>query len=147
MHDRAARATAGFEVMRRAFALTAALALVAARSAFAGDFDGKHALVCAPGAAAECDTDAVCEKVGREEVDLPDALQVDFKAKLVRSPDGQRSSPIRSVEVEPAVLIVQGSQNGRGWSMVIERASGRLSGTIAEAEGAFVLTGSCTLAP
>jgi hypothetical protein len=45
------------------------------------------------------------------------------------------------------VLIAQGSQNGRGWSMTIDRASGRMTGTIAEADGAFVLFGSCENAP
>jgi hypothetical protein len=37
----------------------------------------------------------------------------------------------------------QAGGNGRGWSLAIDRASGRMSGTIAETEGAFVVTGAC----
>ena len=80
----------------------------------------------------------------REEIELPAKLKVDFGAKKLVTPDGSRSSPIRSVDVEEAVLIVQGSQNGRGWSLAIDRATGHMSGTIAEAAGSFVVNGSCT---
>lgn len=131
----------------RAVAVASSLVLLlVAGAAFADDFDGKHALVCALSDAAECDLAALCDKVTREEIELPDSFQVDFKAKLLRSTDGQRSSPIRSIEASEVTLIVQGSQNGRGWSMVVERASGRMSGTITEAAGAFMLAGSCTSA-
>ena len=133
--------------MRRLAALAIAAALGMASVALGADFDGKQELVCSAGEAAECDTAALCEKVVAGEIDLPGVIHVDFKKKVVRSADGQRSSPIRSVDVEEAALIVQGSQNGRGWSMVIERASGKLTGTIAEVEGAFVLAGSCANAP
>ena len=133
--------------MRGGAAFAIAVVLGFARVASGADFDGKQELVCSAGDAAECDTSAACDKVAAGEIDLPGAIHVDFKKKVVRSADGQRSSPIRSVEVEEAALIVQGSQNGRGWSMVIERASGKLTGTIAEIAGAFVLSGSCANAP
>ena len=133
--------------MRRESVLAIALLLASARIASGADFDAKHELVCSAGEAAECDTSAVCEKVGAGDIDLPGAFHVDFKKKALRSADGQRSSPIHSVEVGDAALIVQGSQNGRGWSMVVERASGKFTGTIAEVEGAIVLSGSCANAP
>lgn len=133
--------------MRRVAALAILTLLAGARVAAGADFDGKHDLVCSPGDAAECDTSASCDKVAAGEIDLPAAFHVDFKKKLLRSTDGQRSSPIHAVDVSDAALIVQGSQNGRGWSMVIERASGKLTGTIAEIEGSFVLSGSCANAP
>ena len=134
-------------MMRRIPALAFGVSLGIASAAFGADFDGKHELVCSAGEAAECDTSALCEKVAAGDIDLPGELHVDFKKKLVRSADGQRSSPIHAVEASDAALIVQGSQNGRGWSMVIERASGKLTGTIAEVEGAIVLSGSCANAP
>jgi hypothetical protein len=118
-------------------------ALALAPHALGAGFDGKTALECAPAAVAECDLDAACETVPREEVDLPESLKIDFAAKKIVNQDGSRSSPIRSVDVEDGVLIVQGSQNGRGWSLAIDRASGRMSGTIAETAGAFVVSGAC----
>jgi hypothetical protein len=44
-----------------------------------------------------------------------------------------------------AVLVLQGCQNGRGWTMVIDRETGHLSTALADALGAFVLTGACTV--
>ena len=44
------------------------------------------------------------------------------------------------------MLILQGSQYGRGWSMVVARATGQMTVTVAEAAGAFVLAGSCSVA-
>ena len=122
-------------------ALCASFALTAV--APAAGFDGKSALECAPAALSECDTSAVCEIVPHEEVQLPDALKIDFAGKKVFSSDGARSSPIHTVDVEETVLILQGSQNGRGWSIAIDRATGAMSGTIAEVAGAFVVTGTC----
>ena len=80
----------------------------------------------------------------RQAIELPPQLRLSFARKLLSAPESERSSPIHTVEIDPAVLVVQGSQHGRGWSMVIDRASGALSGTIADAEGAFIVTGICT---
>ena len=132
---------------RLTLSLVSSALLIAASAASADDFDGQHALVCSLDEAAECDVDALCTTVSGEEIELPDSITVDFKSSRLRSPDGQRSSPIHSTDVTNAVLIAQGSQNGRGWSMAIDRATGRMTGTIAEPVGAFVLTGSCAKAP
>lgn len=133
--------------MRRAAVLAFASLLGLAFAASAADFDGQRALVCSFDAAAECDTEAQCSTVSSGEIDLPESIAVDFKAHRLRSPDGQRSSPIDATAVSDAVLIAQGNQNGRGWSMVIDRATGRMTGTIAETAGAFVVGGSCANAP
>jgi hypothetical protein len=61
------------------------------------------------------------------------------------SEDGQRSSPIATVEMLDTALVLQGHQNGRGWTLVLERATGHFSASAADAEGAFVLAGSCAL--
>jgi hypothetical protein len=69
---------------------------------------------------------------------------VDFAAKQLVSLDGQRTSPIAALDVLETLLVLQGHQNGRGWTLVLERATGRLSATIVTAEGAFVLAGGCS---
>ena len=45
------------------------------------------------------------------------------------------------------MLIAQGHENGRGWSMAIDRATGHMNGTIVDFEGTFVLTAICSKAP
>ena len=101
-------------------------------------------LSCVLAEAAECDELAECSDVTLEQIELPGAWRIDFAAKQLVSTDGQRTSPIHAVEALDAVVVLQGHQNGRGWTMVLERATGRLSATIATVEGAFILAGGCS---
>jgi hypothetical protein len=131
--------------IRAALVLAAASCLLARGVAAGPAIDGKRDLVCEPKHLAQCDPDALCATIAPEDVELPAQLRVSFRQKKLSAPDSDRTSPIRSVEIDPAVVVVQGSQNGRGWSMVIDRASGALSGTIADAEGAIVVGGTCAV--
>ena len=125
--------------------LFAAAACALAGGAAAGPaIDGKRDLVCEPKHLAQCDVDALCATIAPEDVELPPRMLVSFKHKKLSSPNSDRTSPIHSVQVDTAVVVVQGSQNGRGWSMVVDRASGALSGTIADAEGAIIVAGTCS---
>ena len=125
-------------------ALAALAALVSAGPALAEALDAAQPLVCALAEAAECDGVAQCTDVAVADIDLPAAVRVDFAAKQLVSEDGARTSPIAAVETLDAVVVLQGHQNGRGWTMVIERATGHLSAAVADAEGTFALAGACT---
>jgi len=119
------------------------LALLAA-AAEAQEVDATKPLRCALSEAAECDEMAECSDVTLEQIELPGEWRIDFAAKQLVSIDGQRTSPIDAVDALDAVLVLQGHQGGRGWTMVLERATGRLSATIATVEGAFILAGGCS---
>jgi hypothetical protein len=126
-------------------ALVSTLALLCFGSGARSDGLGAgKPLSCALAEASECDGVAQCRDVAVAELDLPEVVNVDFAAKQLASTDGQRTSPIHAVEALEAVLVLQGHQNGRGWTMAIERATGHLSATITTAEGVFVLAGACT---
>ncbi len=133
--------------MRYMAAIAIGVSLAVAGVASGASFDGTKALICTFEALAECDTDALCQTVQSGEIDLPESIRVDFSGKRLRSEDGQRSSPIHSTDVSDGVLVAQGSQNGRGWSMTIDRSTGHMTGTIAEPAGAMVLFGTCADAP
>jgi hypothetical protein len=113
-------------------------------AARAEGLDATKTLSCALAEAAQCDGVAQCSDVAIEELDLPPLWRVDFAARQLASADGQRTSPIAALETLENVLVLQGHQNGRGWTLVIERATGHLSLSAADAEGAFVLAGACT---
>jgi hypothetical protein len=125
------------------------LAIALLTSAFAAaaqaePLDASKPLDCAVAEAAECDGVAQCSEVAVSELEVPEVVRVDFEARQLASPDGARTSPIAAVETLETSLVLQGHQNGRGWTMVIERATGHLSATIADADGAIVLAGACT---
>jgi len=106
--------------------------------------DGSAALECDLAHASQCDGVAACRGVTLEQIDVPGDFQVDFAAQKLSAAGDERTSPITSVETLETALVLQGHQNGRGWTMVIDRSSGHLSASIADAEGAFVLAGACT---
>jgi hypothetical protein len=130
--------------------LCAALALLgcsfAGGSAGAAGFDGSKDFLCAPTDVAECDAAARCERVSPSEVDLPAFLRVSVGKKRISNIEPpERSTVIENVRSVDGATILQGAENGRAWSMVIDQQTGKLSGSIAEGAGAFVVFGSCTL--
>jgi hypothetical protein len=124
--------------------LAVALLAVAA-GAHAEGSEGAQPLVCDFVKAAECDGVAVCSNVTPEEIDLASIIRIDFAARKITEPGGDLHSPIATIEDLGAVVILQGQENNRGWTLVIDRASGHLSATIADASGAFVLAGACAV--
>jgi hypothetical protein len=127
---------------KRLFLVLGAGALLSA-NASAGSLDASQPLTCDLTKAAQCDGSAKCVPVTFEQIDLPPVIQVDFAESQINTEDGQRRSPIASVETRDAVLLLQGHQDGRGWTLVIERATGALSAALADVEGGLVVTGAC----
>lgn len=128
----------------KAVVLALSAGLILPGAALAQALDASTPMRCALAEAAQCDPMAACTDVTVEQIELPDEVRVDFAAKQLASADGQRSSPIHAVETFDDVLVLQGHQNGRGWTLVVDRASGHLAASLASAEGAFVLAGGCT---
>ena len=125
--------------------LGATVGLGCAAIASAAGFDGSKELLCAPTDLAQCDETARCERVSPSEVDLPPFLRVDFaKKRLTDLADPPRETPIETVRQFEGSTILQGAQNGRAWSLVIDQATGRLTGSVADGEGAFAVFGACT---
>ena len=129
---------------RAAGSLGILLLALSSGAARAEVLDASKPLICSISEAAECDGVAACTDVTPEQMDVPSLWRVDFANKQLVSKDGQRSSPISTLETLDAVLLLQGNQNGRGWTLAIERATGHLSASAADAEGTFALAGSCT---
>jgi hypothetical protein len=130
--------------MKRIALLSLLFALGPGGAIRAEGLDTSKSLQCALAEAAECDEAAECSDVTLEQIELPGVWRIDFAAKQLVSTDGQRTSPIHAVEALDAVVVLQGHQNGRGWTLVLDRATGHLSGAVAGAEGAFILAGGCS---
>jgi hypothetical protein len=122
-------------------ALIGVLGLAAA--AAAAELDAKKPLRCALGPASECDAAADCSDVPVAEIGLPEIVRIDFDARHLASPDDPRTSPISAVETLEKVIVLQGHQDGRGWTIVVDRATGQLAASLADIEGVFVLAGGC----
>jgi hypothetical protein len=123
-------------------------------SAWAADFDGSRALICASTQVTECDAGAACRQVSVESIDAPQFFRIDFKAKtirLARALGDARSTQIDRMETVDGKLVLQGVEDGQkeikdglGWSLAISQDRGGMVLTGSGDETAFVIFGACT---
>ena len=115
--------------------------------AAAGSFDGKTTLICSVSHVLGCVDDEHCLHGRARTFDLPDFMIVDFAKKVVRQvgESGNASvSPIRTQESTGTQLVLQGIENGHGWSMAIHRDHGRMRTVAVGEELSFSIFGACT---
>ena len=127
--------------MTRILHLGAALLLITAGMASAGDFDGSKLLICAPVEAFDCAAGEECTKGRPEDIGAPSFLRIDVAQKVIIGP--KRTSPILSLDKSDDQLLLQGKELGYAWTLVLDQESGTLAATMVNREGAFVLFGSC----
>ncbi|HYA76119.1 MAG TPA: hypothetical protein VED83_04350 [Burkholderiaceae bacterium] len=120
----------------------ATLALGVACASAAAEFDGSKAIICAPTEAMDCSPGAVCARGMPDEIGAPAFIRIDFSKKVVIGP--KRSTPIIAIEKNDAQILLLGSELGFAWSIAIDQQDGRMSATLTDHEGAYVLFGPCT---
>ena len=139
------RATTLFGI--EVFLLALCLGVIAPGFAGAADFDGSHKLLCAPTDAVQCEGAGECKRAEVEDLNIPKFLTIDFKGKrltgTVEGGASEEETKIQNVEKLENQTVLQGIQNGRGWSIVIDAASGDMSVAVAGDDISFVLFGVC----
>ena len=119
------------------------LSLLVASPVRAGDFDGSRPFICAPVQAFDCGPGEDCMKGLPEEIGAPSFMRIDVANKAVIGP--KRTSPILLVDKSEGQLVLQGFELGYGWVIAIDQETGKMSATLANREGAFVLFGACII--
>ena len=139
------RLAAAFGLQVLLFAIC--LGVTAPGFAGAADFDGSRKLLCVPTDAVQCEGAGECERAEVEDLNIPKFLTIDFKEKkltgTVEGGASEESTAIQNVEKLEGQTVLQGIQNGRGWSIVIDAASGDMSAAVAGDDISFVLFGVC----
>ena len=107
--------------------------------------DGSAPLLCAIGAIMECDGSSLCQHyTAFQHPDFPPFLRIDVGERRITDATGNgRATEIKSVARLDGRLILQGGENGRGWSATIAEATGRMSAGIVADEYTFALFGAC----
>jgi hypothetical protein len=116
---------------------------LAAAPAQANDFDGARVLLCAPVQAFDCAAGEDCAKELPEQLGAPPFLRIDVPNKAVIGP--KRTSPILLADKSETQLVLQGTELGYGWTLVVDRETGKLTATLASRENVVVLFGACTV--
>jgi hypothetical protein len=120
----------------------AALSCFSSATLCAADFDGSRPLICATVDAHDCDPGEVCLRALPAELGAPQFLRIDFEKKAVSGP--QRSTPIRFMENGPAQILLQGTELGFAWTIVLDKQDGSATVMFVNREDALVLFGACT---
>jgi hypothetical protein len=92
----------------------------------------------------ECDAAGQCERQIPDGVNALRFVRVDVAAKAVTAGD-TRTSQLKGVANVDGELILQGSENGRGWSATVDEATGRMAAAVVDNDHIFSLFGGCTI--
>ena len=121
--------------------------IVTPLSIAAAQFDGSTPLLCAVIQVVECGAGGDCYPVQPEIANIPRFLKINFKNKTISTTEesGRKdTSRIKNIERAKGNLILQGSENGRGWTMVISEETGKMSATVSDDQVGFVVFGAST---
>jgi len=129
--------------------MVAAAAGLSTGSALA--LDTSKEILCASLNVFECVDGGECEDVVPEEVGAPTFLRINVKKKEVRASQERPPSIIDHIEEVEDRLVMQGvedgednEEDGSGWTISIEKATGRMVATAAASRAAIVIFGACT---
>ena len=108
-------------------------------------FDGTRPLLCATIEAIDCAPGEQCERGLPEIIGAPQFMRIDFAKKEVIGP--KRSSEILLMHKNDEQLTLQGYELNMGWTLALDRNTGKMTVTFARGESAFVVFGACTSFP
>lgn len=122
-------------------------ALLPATPLLGDELAGRDTFLCAVLEASRCLPEEGCAKVALSELNIPDFVEIDLTAKKVRTTAASgenRATPIGTLVRQEGWIFLQGVEQGRAWSFVLDEASGRLNAAVARGEFAVTAFAVCT---
>jgi hypothetical protein len=114
--------------------------------ASADDLTGVDRFLCAAVQATKC-TESDCDVAPPWTWNIPQFIEVDLRSKTLSTTKASgeaRSTPVKHLERENGLIVMQGTEAGRAFSFVIKEQTGFASMAVAR-EGVTVgVFGSCT---
>lgn len=123
------------------FTTAATLFWIAAPFSQAAELDTGKPLICATVEAIDCGPGAGCTKGVPDQMGAPTFMRIDLDKKVIAGT--QRTSPIRYMEKISNQTLLQGTEMGFAWTLMVDE-QGKMVATMADGDGAIVLFGSCT---
>jgi hypothetical protein len=131
------------ENVKRMRRLVLSLGLALPVIAGAAEFDGTAPLMCTGLAGYSCEPGkAQCSKV-KPESNTPPVVAIDPANKTVKTPYRTDLLPIANSVLNNEQLQLQGTSEKFAWSAVVNRKTGKVTVTIADRVGAYVIFGQC----
>lgn len=113
----------------------------------ADNLAGVDRMVCAAMQVQICVEADTCYAASADELDVPDFVVIDTKKKRIsttRASGENRSTTFTSVQKADGLIFLQGIENGRAFSFIIEEVSGLMTVAIARDGAAVNVFGACT---
>lgn len=108
------------------------LAGIASSGAMANDITGEDTFVCTAWRAVSCSTASDCENKEAWQLNIPDFVRVDLGEQTIGTLPGseeERTSEVQSVFRQDGRVFLNGAQEDRGFTWVINESTGE--GTLA----------------
>lgn len=121
----------------------------AAAGAAADDLTGHDEFICTAWHAVMCTTEGTCTPTEAWRLAMPDFVRIDLDARELTTPEGSeqpRFSTIESIGRNNGRIFLNGWQESRGFTWVINEASGEGSLAIAEDNAVVTLFTACAAA-
>ena len=128
-------------------ACAVAVTLFVSTPVSAEELDGSKDIVCAVLHVVACIKDGECLEGQAKTFDLPVLMIVDAENSVLRGTyeSGHKAvSPIKNKELMSEQLVLQGVENGRGWTAVINTKTGNMNGSGVGDDVSFLVHGTCT---
>ena len=109
---------------------------------FGADFDGSRRLICATVDAHACDPGEVCLRGLPDDLGLPRFMRIDLGEKTIAGP--KRTTQIRFIDNGADQILMQGTELGYAWTVVLDKTDGSMSMTLVNRDDTFTVFGYCT---
>ncbi len=115
--------------------------------AFADDISDADRILCSSVESTVCIFDGGCEIGAPWSWGIPQFIEIDLQTKRLSTTAASgesRSTPVTSLKLEDGLIFLQGVENGRAFSFVINQETGVLSAAVAREEVTVSVFGACT---
>jgi hypothetical protein len=146
----AGRREVDFKTKLRADAMRAFLTLVGLAASpvlIADNLQGADRLLCAPVGINICPAGEDCFSANPEELNLPQFIVVDLQKKSLsttETSDRKRVTTVETVIEVGNLIYLQGNENGRAFSFIIDRDGGQMTSAVARIDFNLSGFGACT---
>ena len=135
---------------RLAIAAFGVLGVCALGRVHADDLTGVDRVICSTGPVSACCDSGDCATGQAAELGVPQFMEFDLKQKRISATKASglnRTTPIDTVKRGDGSLVLQGFENGRAFSFVVDEKQGSLSAAVAVVDAGCTLTGFAWCTP
>lgn len=115
--------------------------------ASADDLTGAQKILCTSSEAIVCPADDLCERGPLSSWDVPQFLEIDLAQKRLSTTKASglnRTTPIANLLRDKGKIVLQGYENGRAFSFLIDEKSGYASMAVVREDLVMTVFAACT---